>query len=452
LRVLVRLDLEGRILLHQLPQALAQLLLVGLGLGLHGQGDDGGGEADGLQHHGLCGVADGVAGGHVLEAHRGRDVASVDLLDLLALVGVHLEEAADAFLLALGAVQHAVARLHGPGVDPDEGQLAHERVGHDLEDESAEGRVVAGLPRHQLARLGVVGHGGGDVQGRRQVVDDRVQHGLDALVLEGRPADDREQLHGDGGLADARLQLGHGGGLAAHVLLHQVVVTRFRSGLGHLVDHLVAVVLRIVQQVGGDIDDLELGPQLLVQVADGLHLHEVDDPLVLLFLAERELDGDCLLGVEAVVHGLDGMEEVGPHPVHLVHEGDARDLVLVGLPPHGLRLGLHAGHRVEDRHRSVQHAERALHLGREVHVARGVDDVDAVVLPEAGGGRRGDGDPALLLLLHPVHDGGPLVDLAQLVAHPRVIEDALGGRGLPGVDVGRDPDVPGPFEGGLSGH
>jgi hypothetical protein len=79
-------------------------------------------------------------------------------------------------------------------------------------------------------------------------------------------------------------------------------------------------------------------------------------------------------------------------------------------------------------------------------VAGGVDDVDAVVTPEAGGGGGGDGDPPLLLLLHPVHDGRALVDLADLVRHTRVIQDALGGGRLPGVDVGRDPDVPGLFE------
>ena len=41
-------------------------------------------------------VADRVARLHVLQAHGRRDVAGPDLLDLLALVGVHLEEAADA--------------------------------------------------------------------------------------------------------------------------------------------------------------------------------------------------------------------------------------------------------------------------------------------------------------------------------------------------------------------
>src|SRR5664279_4102399 len=90
--------------------------------------------------------------------------------------------------------------------------------------------------------------------------------------------------------------------------------------------------------------------------------------------------------------------EVGTGTVHLVDEADPGDFVLVGLPPHRLGLGLHAGHGVEDRHRAIEHPQGPLHLDREVDVSGGVDDVDQRVVPDAGGGRRGDGDAALLLL------------------------------------------------------
>src|SRR6185437_10929756 len=83
-----------------------------------------------------------------------------------------------------------------------------------------------------------------------------------------------------------------------------------------------------------------------------------------------------------------------------------------------------------------------LDLDGEVDVPGRVDDVDPVLAPEAGGRGGGDGDAALLLLLHPVHLGGPLVDLAHLPRDARIEEDPLGGRGLPRVDVRHDPDVP----------
>src|SRR6185503_4966396 len=100
----------------------------------------------------------------------------------------------------------------------------------------------------------------------------------------------------------------------------------------------------------------------------------------------------------------------------------------------------------EDRDRPVEDTEAALHLDGEVDVPRGVDDVDAMVAPEGGGGRGRDGDAALLLLHHPVHHRRAFVDLADLVADAGVVEDPLRGRGLPGIDVGHDADVAGALE------
>ena len=122
--------------------------------------------------------------------------------------------------------------------------------------------------------------------------------------------------------------------------------------------------------------------------------------------------------MKTITDRLDGELEVGSQLIHLVDEADARNIVLVGLAPHGLGLGLNALLAVEDRDGAVEHAQGALDLDREVHVAGGVDDVDLVVFPETGGGRGGDGDTALLLLLHPVHGRGAVVRLADLVVIP----------------------------------
>ena len=165
--------------------------------------------------------------------------------------------------------------------------------------------------------------------------------------------------------------------------------------------------------------------------------------------ADRELD-DRGHGVEAVLDHRHGAVEVGADAVHLVDEADARHAVVVGLAPHRLGLRLDAGDRVEHRDGAVEHAQRPLDLDGEVDVAGRVDDVDAVVVPLAGGGRRGDRDAALLLLDHVVHHGGAFVDLADLVGLAGVVEDALGRRGLARVDVRHDPDVAGLLEGELS--
>ena len=74
-------------------------------------------------------------------------------------------------------------------------------------------------------------------------------------------------------------------------------------------------------------------------------------------------------------------------------------------------------------------------------MAGGVDDVDLVVVPEAGGCRGGNGDTALLFLSHPVHGGRAIVDLTDLVRNTGVKQNALCCRGLSRIDVSHDADV-----------
>jgi hypothetical protein len=147
--------------------------------------------------------------------------------------------------------------------------------------------------------------------------------------------------------------------------------------------------------------------------------------------------------------------ELRADAVHLVDEADPGHAVSVGLPPDSLGLRLDTGDAIEDRHGAVEDAQRALHLDREVDVAGRVDQVDGVVTPHAGGSSRRDGDATLLLLLHPVHGGCALMNLADLVVDAGVEQDPLGGRGFARVDMRHDADVPdvGEFASGLCrGH
>lgn len=65
------------------------------------------------------------------------------------------------------------------------------------------------------------------------------------------------------------------------------------------------------------------------------------------------------------------------------------------------------------------------YLQSEVYVTRGINDVDEMLVPSAGGGSRGDCDASLLLLSHPVHGGASLVHLPNLVGLTRVEQDTL---------------------------
>ena len=435
--LLVELDGEGRVLFGELLDRGAQLLLVGLGLRLDGDLDDRVREVHGLEDDRAIGGAEGVTGGGVLQTDDGEDVARAGLFDRVLLVGVHLEDLADALLLALGGVEHLVARLGAARVDADVGELAEERVSGDLERQSREGLVSGGLASDDLVRVvDVVALDLADVERVRQEVDDGVEQGLHALVLVGGAAVDRVDLGVDGHLADRALDLLDGEFLATEELLHELVV-----GLGDRLEKLLAVLRGLLLQIRRDLLDGGLGADLgLAAPGEGLHLEKVDDAVEVILGADRELH-DQRLRTEAVDDGADRVVEVGAELVHLVDEADTRDVVLGGLTPDLLGLRLHAFLAVEDGDCAIEDTEGALDLDGEVDVARGVDDVDLVLVPETGDGGRRDRDAALLLLLHPVGGGGTIVGLADLAVDARVVEDALGRGGLTGIDVGHDADV-----------
>ena len=116
-------------------------------------------------------------------------------------------------------------------------------------------------------------------------------------------------------------------------------------------------------------------------------------------------------------------------------------MVLGGLMPDRLGLRLDAALCAEYGHSAVQHAQGALNLNGEIDVAGSVDQVDLMTAPFTGRCSRGDGDAALLLLLHPVHRRHTFVGLANAMGTAGVIQDAFGRSRLAGVNVGHDADV-----------
>ena len=89
--LLIGANLKSRIFLGQLMQRSAQLFLVGLGLGLNGNGDNRLREIHGLENDRVRGVAEGVTGGSEFQSYRGGEIAGVNRVAVLAGVGVHLQ-------------------------------------------------------------------------------------------------------------------------------------------------------------------------------------------------------------------------------------------------------------------------------------------------------------------------------------------------------------------------
>ncbi len=144
----------------------------------------------------------------------------------------------------------------------------------------------------------------------------------------------------------------------------------------------------------------------------------------------------------------------------------AGNVILVRLMPHGFGLRLYAALGAHDGNAAVQHAQAALYFHSEIHVARGINNVDAVpvflcqrrivlklgMTPITSGSGGCDRNAAFLLLRHPVHGRGAVVRFTDLVVDARIEQDALGGRCLAGVDVSHNADVSGHFQRNVSWH
>ena len=304
--LLVLADGEGRVFVGQLLDGRRELLLVVLRPGLDGHVDDGVREGHRLQDDGLVDRAQSIARRRLLETDEGVDVAGMRGLHRVLAIGVHLEHLPDALLLALRGVEHLHALTHLAGVDADVGELAVEGVDGDLEGEGCEGLVLV-----RLAGVGLVlaageeALRGGDVERRGQVVHDPVEHGLDALVLVGRTAEDGVDLAGDRADAQSPLDLVEGELAAFEVLLHELLV-----GFGRGLDRFEVVGLRLLQEVGrnlllGDDDALRvLALGVFLREADRLHLQDVDHAVEVALDPDRE-GHDDRRGLKAVLDRLD---------------------------------------------------------------------------------------------------------------------------------------------------
>ena len=191
---------------------------------------------------------------------------------------MHLQEAASALGLLLGRVVNRRARRHYTGINADEAELTDERIGHDLERERRK-RGLVGCRTLDLRRLGLVwieSDDRRDVERRRQIIDDRVEHRLHTFVLESRAAM-------TGTKAAFSFRTDSMARFRRAPLISSSVSSWPWSGfskelvvsLADLFDQLLPIVLRFGQHVGGDVANDVVGAHGFVFVGDRLHLDQV---------------------------------------------------------------------------------------------------------------------------------------------------------------------------------
>lgn len=130
-----------------------------------------------------------------------------------------------------------------------------------------------------------------------------------------------------------------------------------------------------------------------------------------------------------------------PPSVDLVDEEERRDAQSLERAHQDAGLRLDALDRRDDQDGAVQYAEHPLHLGDEVRVARGVDEVDGHVLDRERDDGGLDGDTALPLQCERVGPGAAVVDAADLVDHTGRVQQPFGQTGLTRVYVREDSEV-----------
>mmetsp|Transcript_22909 Transcript_22909/g.40408 ORF Transcript_22909/g.40408 Transcript_22909/m.40408 type:complete len:270 (+) Transcript_22909:926-1735(+) len=255
--LLVAAEAERRVLGCKLCQRFAQLVCILLGVRFTRDLDHRLWELHLLKDNGRVNGAQGVTGGGVLQADDGDDVASLGLLDLLALVRVHQHHSAHA-LLGLGPwVPHHLTGLHLAGVDPVEGQCSNVGIRRHFEGEARQFLIRFIKPLQFLVfLLRVFPLGWGQVLRRGQVGANGVQQRLDALVLEGRPAKNRDHAESEGALSDAFLEVLCGRRLATLQVGLQNLLIIFHSLLDQVFTPFLDVLLHSFRDV---ICDIELG-------------------------------------------------------------------------------------------------------------------------------------------------------------------------------------------------
>ena len=358
---------------------------------------------------------------------------------------MHLQDAANALLFAFRRVENVRTGSQCTGVNPEERKTAHEGVCHDFERQCGERQFVAGSALIFFAGIGVNAFDRRNIQRRRHVIHNAVQERLYAFVLVRRTAENRSHFASNGRFTNAGFNFFLGQLFAFQVLHHQLVVA-FR----HCIQKRLAIFFRLLLHVFGNLGSFA-GFAEVVRINDGLHVDEVYKALKGVFEADRQLQRHRM-GAEAAFHHIHNTEEIRAENIHFVNIGHTRHAVLVSLPPHRFRLGLNATLGAENGYRAVQYAQGTLHFYREVHVTRCVNDVDAMIIPLAGSSSRGNGNPTLLLLYHPVHGRSAIMHFADFVYPTGIEKDAFSSSGFAGVDMCHDADVPCFLKRKLTGH
>ncbi len=127
------------------------------------------------------------------------------------------------------------------------------------------------------------------------------------------------------------------------------------------------------------------------------------------------------LRTEPIDHHFHGAVEIGSHTIHFVDKCHLGNVIFVRLVPDRLRLWFNTLDGGENDDHTVENSQGPLDLDGKIDVPRCVNNMNIMTPPHAGRYRRGNGNPPLLLQLHPVHHRITVMDLSHAMSPPSVV-------------------------------
>ncbi len=433
---IIALNTEGWVFLSELSKSCGQSVTVSLCLWLNGNFDNWIWNIKGFKDNWALFVTHSVTSRSELETNDSNDVACASALDFFTLVSVHLQETTNALTLTSLGIVHGHARFDATRVNTAEGKVTDVWVREELEHETSKRFffiTVAGDDFFWLVSVCALHLR--NINWGWQVVNNSVEQRLNAHVTESRATQYRYYCTRNGSLTYTRDDFFLRKFFTAEVLFHQSFVF-FSNGFDKLKTHSVELIFVFSRHFG-----FEEGSALGCLVkGNSLASNKVDNAFEMVFSTDRQLKWNSLCA-KAVVNHLHATLKVRADTVHLIDEADTRNAVSVSLTPNGFRLWLNASNCVEYTNGAVKNTQGTFNFNGEVNVAWGVNDVDAVLTPEAGGSSRGDSNTTFLLLFHPVHGGSAIVGFTNFMGNAGVVKNTFGSRGFARVNVGHDTDV-----------
>ena len=199
---------------------------------------------------------------------------------------MHAQQATDALAISLGRVQRVATRFQRAGIHPQVGQLADMRIGLNLEDQTRERLARLDRANDFLVVLRIDAGDRWNIVRRGKEADDRIEHRLNALVLQRRAAQDRHELTGKRRGSESGAQL-----VGRELFVIQVAHHHLFVGLGNELDQMMARLGSRIDHIGRNVGDLDVLAEIVV-IDDGVVLDQIDHTQEVRFSANRQAESE----------------------------------------------------------------------------------------------------------------------------------------------------------------